>query len=222
MIYKEEECLCNDWPAMSCEVIVCDARPPRQLVIWDIGCYKFAAVEIYVPNRMPAAEDTKCHLQTFKQPNFFSLSPEAPVCISFYSWQFGPLFHLLKDKKKNPTCCASPTVWSPFSSPTHTPVLLLHRSQSSSHPPAPRWRPGGGRTKTPQRCQLASQTLSLWNREQIQMRFLQGVLLLTNVGPLRFFKSALHKVYCAWRTKQQTRVVLLGENHWYLKTSLPV
>lgn len=126
---------------------------------------------------------------SFKQPNFFILSPEAHVCISFYSWQFVPLFHLLKVKRKNLTCCASPTVCSPFSSPTHTPVLLLHRSQSSSHPPAPRWRPGGGRTRTPQRCQLAGQTPSLWKKEQIQMRILKGVLLLTNLEQLRFFQS---------------------------------
>lgn len=41
---------------MSCKVIVCDAGPPRHLVIGDVGCYQGAGVEAYVPYRMPAAK----------------------------------------------------------------------------------------------------------------------------------------------------------------------
>lgn len=64
--------------------------------------------------------------------------------------------------KKNPTCCASPTASLPSSSPTHTPVLRLRRSLSSSRLPAPRWRPGGGRTGTPQRNLIVDQRPSPW------------------------------------------------------------
>lgn len=43
-------------PAMSCQVIICDASSPWRLVIRDVGCYQSAGVEAYMSYRMPAAK----------------------------------------------------------------------------------------------------------------------------------------------------------------------
>lgn len=58
---------------MSCEVIVCDARPPRRLVVGDVGRYQGAGVEAHAPHRMPSTGQ-KTHRQYNKWEAVFHLS----------------------------------------------------------------------------------------------------------------------------------------------------
>lgn len=44
---------CFVLPAVSCEVIVRDARSTWDLFIWDVGCHQCAAVKPYVTDRVP-------------------------------------------------------------------------------------------------------------------------------------------------------------------------
>lgn len=66
------------------------------------------------------------------------------------------------DNQGKATCCASPTAWLSSSAPTRTPALHPHRSRSSSRPPAPPWRPDGGRRARPRKRRLAGRRPWPW------------------------------------------------------------
>lgn len=130
-------------PAVSCQVVVCDAGPSRRLVVRDVGCYQGAGVEAYMSDRVPAAATR-------------NTIHENPCALSL------ALSVVERGTQGNLTCCASPTASLSSSAPTRTPTPHPHRSRSSSRPPVPPWRPDGGRRARPQRRQPAGRRPWPW------------------------------------------------------------